>query len=79
MADNGTQEIIDIISQRRIAQQVANRVDRLGAMLDAKMTADNSNTVTGWVDTSLANVTAAGTSPVFYIDPVTLKQFTPIK
>lgn len=74
-----TAAVIEIITQRRLHQQNANRLDRIGAMLDAKITADNTNTVVGWVDTTAALITAAETTPVLYIDPATTKAFVDVK
>lgn len=71
--------VLEIITERRLHQQNANRLDKIGAMLDAKITADNTNTVTGWVDTTSALILAAGVTPVLYVDPATTKAFTPIK
>lgn len=74
-----SEAVIDIITQRRIAQQLANRIDRVGAILDAKVTKDNANTVTGWVDTALADIDAAAATPVLYVDTETAKAFEAIK
>lgn len=71
--------ITEIITQRRLHQQNANRIDMLGAMLDAKITADNTNTVTGWVDTTAALISTAQKTPVLYVDPATSKPFAAIK
>lgn len=81
MADKGAgmAAFIDVITTRRLLQQVADRIDRIGAILDAKVTADNGNAVAGWADTTAALITAAQTTPVNYIDPVTAKAFVPIK
>lgn len=69
--EKDTAAALEVLSTRRLLQQIANRVDRVGAMVDA--------TIADQTFTTLANVNAKQTTPVIYVDPVTTKGFLPLK
>ena len=70
---------ITVVSQRRMIQQVADRVDRVGYMLDSLIVKTNANTVTGWVDADATALAASIAAPTFYVDPATSKAFIAVK